>query len=307
MASTVERDVAPGYASTTARPGAWVTDALLVLMAMIWGVNFSVVKFATTVMSPLAFNSMRVAIAAVALLALGSAIRSAWPSRRDTLTLLALGVLGNGLYQLFFIEGMDRTRAGTAALLLAASPAFIALAGRIRGVEHITPRGWSGIALQIAGMACVVIGGAATPVAGGSMLGNLLILGGALSWAAFTVMLKPYTHRVHGIQLSAITMVGGAIPLLLWSSGEIVGTDWTGLSGSAWGAIAYSGFLALVVAYLIYYHGVRMIGPTRTAMYANLQPLIALIVAWMVLSEAPTVWQIVGAGAIMTGLLMTRS
>ena len=307
MASTVERDVTPGYASPAARPGAWLTDMLLVLMAVIWGVNFSVVKFATTVMSPLAFNSMRVAIAAVVLLVLGASIQRAWPSRRDTLILIALGVLGNGLYQLFFIEGMDRTRAGTAALLLAASPAFIAIAGRMRGVERITRRGWGGIALQIVGMACVVIGGAAVPAGGGSLAGNLLILGGALSWAAFTVLLKPYTHRVHGIQLSAITMVGGAIPLILWSAPEIMGTGWTALSGSAWGAIMYSGFLALVVAYLIYYHGVRMIGPTRTAMYANLQPLIALIVAWMVLSEAPTVWQVAGAGAIMTGLLMTRS
>ena len=123
-----------------------------------------------------------------------------------------------------------------------------------------------------------VIGGAAAPVGGGSLAGNLLILGGALSWAAFTVLLKPYTHRVHGIQLSAITMVGGAIPLILWSAPEIMGTGWMELPGSAWGAIMYSGFLALVVAYLIYYHGVRMIGPTRTAMYANLQPLIALLV-----------------------------
>lgn len=307
MASTVERDVTPGYASTTAQPGAWLTDLLLVLMAVIWGVNFSVVKFATTVMSPLAFNTVRVSIAAISLLALGAALRRSWPSRRDIVWLLALGVLGNGLYQVFFIEGMDRTRAGTAALLLAASPAFIALAGRIRGVERITPRGWSGIALQIVGMACVVIGGAAVPAAGGSVAGNLLILGGALAWAAFTVMLKPYTHRVHGIQLSAITMVGGAVPLLLYSAPEIAGTDWGRVSGAAWGAIAYSGLLALVVAYLIYYHGVRMIGPTRTAMYANLQPLIALIVAWILLSEAPTIWQVLGAGAIMTGLLMTRS
>ena len=307
MASIVERDVTPGYASTTARPGAWLTDTLLVLMAVIWGVNFSVVKFATTVMSPLAFNSVRVGIAAVSLLALGSMLRRAWPSRRDTLRLLGLGMLGNGLYQLFFIEGMDRTRAGTAALLLAASPAFIALAGRLRGVEQITRRGWAGIALQIVGMACVVIGGATTATAGGSVTGNLLILAGALAWAAFTVMLKPYTHRVHGIQLSAITMVGGAIPLMLYSAPQIARTDWLQISGPAWGAIAYSGLFALVVAYLIYYHGVRVIGPTRTAMFANLQPLIALIVAWIMLAEAPTIWQTLGAGAIMSGLLLTRS
>ena len=63
---------------------------------------------------------------------------------------------------------------------------------------------------------------------------------------------------------------------------------------------------ALVVAYLFWYRGVRTIGPTRTAMYSNLQPIFAVIVAWFMLGELPTVWQILGAISIMSGLLLTR-
>ncbi|MEO7368301.1 MAG: EamA family transporter, partial [Gemmatimonadaceae bacterium] len=55
------------------------TDALLLLMALIWGVNFSVVKFATTVFSPLAFTGLRVFLAAVALLAVSATRSKPWP------------------------------------------------------------------------------------------------------------------------------------------------------------------------------------------------------------------------------------
>jgi drug/metabolite transporter (DMT)-like permease len=64
---------------------------------------------------------------------------------------------------------------------------------------------------------------------------------------------------------------------------------------------------ALVIAYYFWYRGVRVIGPTRTAMYSNLQPVIGVGMAWLLLHETPTTWQIVGAISIMSGLLLTRS
>ena len=69
------------------------------------------------------------------------------------LRLFLLGMLGNGLYQFFFIEGLARTRVATAVLLMASTPAAIALLGRTRGIERIALRGWLGIALQLSGVA----------------------------------------------------------------------------------------------------------------------------------------------------------
>ena len=62
----------------------------------------------------------------------------------------------------------------------------------------------------------------------------------------------------------------------------------------------------MVVAYLVWYHGVRAIGPTRTAMFANLQPLVAVLVAWVLLNEVPTVFQGTGAAAVIGGLYLAR-
>lgn len=289
----------------------WGTDALLVLMALIWGVNFIVVKVGAQLLQPLAFNSGRVTIAAVALVLIVLAIREPWPSRRDAVRLLGLGVLGNGLYQWFFIEGIARTRAGDAALVLAAAPALMAIIGRVLGVERVTRRRVLGIGASLFGMALVVFGsskadqGTTRDVA--TLAGNMLVLAACVCWALYTVLLKPYTERVPGIPLSALTMVGGAVPLVLVSMPQVAATSWTALPISAWGALLYSGLLALAVAYLFWYRGVRVLGPTRSAMYSNLQPVVALVVAWIALGEKPTVIQVLGAVAIMTGLLLTRT
>jgi drug/metabolite transporter (DMT)-like permease len=301
MPSSLPETAAPGRATI------WLTDASLVLMAIIWGVNFSVVKYGATQMSPLVFNSGRVLLAAAALSLLAFVPRPAPIARRDVVALLALGVLGNGLYQWLFIEGVARTRAGDAALVVAASPAFIALISRLRGVDRVTARGAAGIALSIVGIAFVVYSGTRVVVKGASVTGDLLVLAGSLSWAAYTVWLAPFTRRVDGITLSTYTMIGGAVVLGLVSAPELARVTWSTVSAGAWAAVLYSGLGSLVLAYLFWYRGVRVIGPTKTAMYSNLQPLVALIVAWIVLGENPTLFQGVGAVCIMAGLLLTRA
>lgn len=296
----------PGPSAESPRPGVWLTEVTLVLMALIWGVNFVVVKFATGLLPPLAFNAARVTLAAAALMIVAALRRTPWPGRMQTLSLLALGVLGNGIYQMFFIQGLAHTRASDAAILVATTPASIALLGRIRGVERIQRKGWAGILLSVVGVA-FVSGAAALAQSHASLVGDLLILCGTFCWALYTVLLKPHTHTVDGVKLAALTMVGGAIALMLIGWPAVLATDWRAAPRGAWAAMAYSGIGGLVIAYMFWYRGVRVIGPTRTAMYSNLQPIIAVAVAWAVLGEIPTLWQSVGAASIMSGLLLTRS
>lgn len=299
-AADLELRVAPDAAR-----GHGLTDLLLVAMALIWGVNFSVVKFGTGVVPPLAFNAARMLLASVALAGVVLATGRRVP-RRDLVALALLGVLGNGVYQYLFVQGVALTRAGNAALVLAATPAFVALIGRLRGVERIHARGALGIALSVAGIGLIVLGTTRAPAGGASVRGDLLVLGACLAWALYTVLLKPYTERVDGVTLSAVTMVGGTVPLALVALPALVSAPWATLGWAGAGAIVYSGLGALVIAYLFWYRGVRLLGPTRTAMYSNLQPVIALLVAWAFLAETPAPFQLLGAVLILAGLLLTR-
>jgi drug/metabolite transporter (DMT)-like permease len=307
MDSTAGTAPAPGPSAASTKPAFGLTDISLIFMAMIWGVNYVVVKFATTVLPALSFNAIRVIIAAIILVCVVVVRGDGWPTRRQSLGLIALGVLGNGIYQILFIQGVSRTRAGDASLVMAATPAFIALIGRMRGVERVGGRGWTGIFLSILGIAFVSGASLMSHAGGGSIVGDLLIIAASFCWAIYTVLLKPYTHATDGVTLSALTMVGGAIVFSVVGFTAVTSTNWTAAPASAYGAIAYSGLGALVIAYFFWYRGIRVLGPTRTAMYSNLQPIFAVLVAWLVLGEIPTVWQGVGAASIMSGLLLART
>ena len=298
-------DASPGRTNT--RPGDFMTDALLVLMAIVWAVNYSVAKFGTRTVPPLAYNAIRILMAVVILLLIGWVGSHDRPSKRDIIALAVIGVIGNGIYQLCFIEGLARSRAGTVALMLAGSPAFIAIVGRMFRVERVGPRGWTGIALQLAGIALVVFGSVAHSTGDDTLLGSALIVAGSICWAFFAILIKPYTERLSGINVGAYSLAGGAVFVTVVGMPQLLSMSWSTVPFTVWTAIIYSGVGALVIGNLIWYYGVSKIGPTRVSMFSNLQPLVALAVAWMALGEVPTIWQGLGAGSIMTGLIITRT
>jgi drug/metabolite transporter (DMT)-like permease len=300
--------VTPGPRSMAARPGVWLAEVGLLLMALIWGINFSVIKYGTTIMPPLGYNAVRTILAAFSLILIALIWGGAAPRGKDLVALLALGALGNGVYQTLFIEGIARTRAGEAALVVGASPALMAIFARMRGIERVDGRRAIGIALSIFGVALVVLGRATSGAGanGGSLFGDLLVLCGAVCWAIYTVLLIPYTKRVSGFWVIALNLIGGAAVLSVVGAPGILSVNWLRLPGVAWVAILYSGLGGLVIAYMFWLYGIRKLGPTRTALYGNLQPLIALVFAWMTLGEIPTAWQAIGAGTIVGGVLLTR-
>ncbi|HCU11869.1 MAG TPA: hypothetical protein DGB72_07080 [Gemmatimonadetes bacterium] len=297
----------PAVGDSAAHHSFGLTDLLLLTMAVIWGVNFVVVKYATHIFNPVAFTGLRVGTAAAFLVAFAYARGGFALSRHDVLRLLLLGVLGNGLYQLFFVHGVARTRAGNASLIVGAAPAFIAVAARFRGMERVKRMTLVGIALSMIGVALVIVGSGTVSNGQTTLLGSVLVFLGVLCWSAYTIMLQPYTKRIDVIQLSAITLVGGAVPLIIASTPALVATDWSSIGAGGWLALFYSSVISMGVAYFFWYRGLRVLGPTRTAVYSNLQPIVALLAAWALLGEVPTIFQGLGAVTIIAGVFLTRT
>lgn len=280
-------------------------ELLLVGMAIIWGVNFSVVKYGTQVLEPLAYNAFRMSLGAIVLLALAVSRPGRHASRADRIALMALGVLGHCVYQVLFVHGIALTRAGTASLVVAASPAVVALVARAFGHERLPLKAVAGIAISIGGV-FLVLGGSVAADGRAHLVGDLLILCAVVAWAFYTVGLLPIARRVDSVQIAAWTLVGGVLPLLAIATPALARTDWAAVAPLTWAAILYSGIIAMVVAYLLWYRGVNEIGPTRTAMFANLQPIVAVLVAWGALGEVPTLFQGAGAATVIGGLWMAR-
>ena len=177
-----------------------LTDVLLLLMTLIWGTNFSIVKSAFAVMDAQAFNAVRMVMASSVFLAIIVAVRrrrhalsGATASifftpepvtRRDWIVLAALGIVGHTAYQYFFIGGLARTSVANSSLMLAATPVVIALISAVLGYERIGKLHWLGAALSMAGIYLVV---RHAPSGVSSVTGDAMMFGAVCCWAVYTL------------------------------------------------------------------------------------------------------------------------
>lgn len=279
-------------------------DALLLLMAFIWGGNFTVVKAALVEIPPQGFNALRLVIACT--LFLGAILIQGVPrlSRADWMRMALLGFVGHCLYQVCFMGGLARTTASNSSLILGCSPVAVALASALAGHERLPRAQWSGVALSVAGIYLVV--GTGAHFGGSSLAGDLLTLGAVASWAVYTVGSRTLLTRCSPLVVTGLTMVFGTALYVPAGVPELLRLDWRGVDPWAWVALVVSSVLALNVAYLIWYSSVQRIGNIRTSVYSNMTPLVAMTVAAIFLGERFTLPKVIGAAAILCGVALTR-
>jgi len=219
---------------------------------------------------------------------------------------LAVATLGGLVYQLLFMTGVDLTSAGNVGLLIASAPLWTAVIARRTGIERVSTRASVGIALGFAGTAWIAIEGGEIDFASCTARGNLLVVGAAVCWAAATVLSKPLVQEISPTRLaylSAVTM----LPLHL-----LIGLPWLGsvvrlqISLGAWACIAYAGLLSTGLAYSMWNYWVQQVGPSHSATYTNLVPVIALLSNTWILGESVGISQISGGLLVLGGLLVMR-
>jgi drug/metabolite transporter (DMT)-like permease len=283
-------------------------DVLLVIACLVWSANYSVVKVALAEISPLAFNGMRFSAAAVLLLLVQWRTRGFAPLRGHFISLIWLGLVGNLGYQLFFIFGIDNTRAGEASVFASTTPLFTYLVARISGLDRVGRRGLFGLLMASAGVVFLLWESYAGAFASQrNWVGDLLLLGSATCWAVYTVYSQPLLAKMDALSLTSVSMAVGAVPLALLALPDILEMRPAEVSSGAWLGLAYASFLAVVFSYLAWSRAVRILGSMRTAVYLNLVPVIAVVIAWVWLGESLTAGQVVGAGAVIGGIALSRS
>lgn len=294
-------------AAGPAASGVGSTDLLLFLMTLIWGSNFTAIKYSLEDLLPLSFNALRFILASIVMLIVVLLTRSGFKvAPGDGRRLFLLGLLGNTCYQSLFITGMAHTRAGNAALILATTPLFTAVLGRIRKHEYFTGRGVAGLLLAFAGIVMIVLSGRGEVSLGETVLGDSLLLASTVCWSLYTVGSKHLVHKYGSMKATTIMMTSGTPFLLLVCAPSLLRQDWSRVRPIAWAGLVYSGLFAIALAYLIWSYGVRKIGSTRTAIYSNITPIVALLVAWPALGESPALGQLAGAAVIFAGIYLVR-
>ena len=283
-------------------------DLLLLLMIVIWGANFSIVKVALRDFPEIAFNAMRLVVGTTVFLGVILATRHRSRlrtlTRRDWTELAVLGAIGTFLYQLCFVAAVKRTSVGNGSLIIGISPIVIALMSAAVGHERIRPVRWLGIAVAMFGLYLVV--GHGVDVTGETWRGDALMMGGVICWAIYSVASQSILKRHDPLLVIGLTFSIGATLYVLATTPILIAIDWRPISGFSWLMMLTSALLALNLSYWIWYTGLKRLGGSRTSVYSYLTPVVAMIVAAIWLAEPISTNQMAGAGAIFAGLLITR-
>ena len=192
------------------------TTLELMLLATIglWSLNLTVSRYILTHgLQPLAYGSVRYVLAPLVFCAITLvAERSLRVAPRDLVLLLGAALV---LYvnQVAFVYALHESTASVLALLLGATPIFAAIAGVLLRTETLPRRFWAGALLSFAGVALVALG--AGDEVSGSLVGVLLGVLAAASWAAYSMLITPLMRRYSASRISTIVLAATCVPLTL--------------------------------------------------------------------------------------------
>jgi len=293
-------------ASPTAAPSVY---AKLVLVAAIWGGQYSAGRLVAEALPGFTNAALRFVVAAPILVALAYAWEGGLPrlDGRRFATMLALAFCGVFVFNVCFFAGLERVPAGRGALIMALNPVMTALGAWLVFGERMSRVRMSGIALAVAGVIVVISHGNLGALAHGALgLGELLLFGSVLGWTAYTLMGRAVLKGMSPLGATAWASLLGMIMLVACAVFERPWAALAALPPSGWGAIAYLGALGTVVAFLWFYDGVKGIGPARAAVFLSFVPVFGVAFAALVLGERILVSMIVGGAMVVGGVLLTN-
>jgi drug/metabolite transporter (DMT)-like permease len=283
-----------------------LADLMLLVTVVIWSLNFTVTKYVLNQgFRPLAYGAIRFSAAALLFAGLTYGRERSFRLRRsDIAFVVGAALVGIFLNQVAFVYGTKLTTAATVALIFGTMPVLTGIFAWIGGIERLHSRFWLAAAACFGGVALVAVG--AKGGVSGDIWGYLLAFLGAVTWAAYSVAIAPLMTRYTASRLSAYALTIGAIPLLAVGSDQLVSQDYGSLPALVWLAYAFAVLGPLFVTNLLWFNAIDRVGPSRAALYTNLQPFLGAIFALLILSESITRLQVVGGLLIAAGIILSR-
>jgi drug/metabolite transporter (DMT)-like permease len=277
----------------------------LLVVAVLFGGTWPAGKVAVDHAPPLTIAFIRFALSSILLWGWARARGRTvpLPSRADLPLVFALGVTGIAIYNALFLFGLQRTPATDGSILV---PGLIPVMTTLLAwrVFHQRPTRLVVIGFSVAVAGLLIVVNPTGAESNSRLLGDGLLVGAAVCWAVYTILGRAATTRFDSVLATTYAAVTGALILLPFSIpgwGKLVHAP-----AVTWLAIAYLAPLGTVVAFVLFYEGVRKIGSARAAAFTLLVPVFGVTSSVVVLGEKLR-WQLALGGAIvLVGLWLVQ-
>ncbi|NOY98938.1 MAG: DMT family transporter [Chloroflexi bacterium] len=276
---------------------------------VVWGASFIATKVALRDVSPVTVIWMRFAMGVVILGAAVAARKEfAWPARNEWAYFALLGFLGITWHQWLQSNGLVTAQASTTAWIVATTPVFMALLGWLVLKERL---GWmrvAGIALAALGVLLVVSRGDLQAISLGKFgtPGDFLILVSAPNWAIFSTLSRRGLQKHPAARMMFYVMtLGWLFTSALFFSGAGP-SEIPRLTLNGWVGIGFLGIFCSGLAYIAWYDALQALEASQVGAFLYLEPLIAMLVAAVVLAEAITWAALAGGTVILLGVYLVN-
>lgn len=231
------------------------------------------------------------------------------PPRAAWRKILFLSFVAVPINQGFFLYGLQLSTAAHAALLYTLTPLFVLLLAQALIGEFPGWRTAAGTALALGGTVYVLLQ-RGLDLSRGPLFGDLLLLVAVVAWAIYTAEGREVVAQFGALPTIAWTLIGGTILFLPFGLGSLLlpanRADIAHASREAWWGLLYLCVVTSVVAYLLWYWGLKHLAAARVAVFTNLQPLATAILAHFFLREHLTLSFVAGAVLVICGVLLAQ-
>jgi drug/metabolite transporter (DMT)-like permease len=276
---------------------------------VVWGASFIFTKIALRDLEPTTVVWLRFTIGIVILGFAAAARRQLVPPKKNEwLYFIVLGILGITFHQWLQSTGLQTVQASTTAWVVATSPIFIAIFSWAFLREKLNWLQVAGILMAALGVLLVVSDGNLGSVFTGQFgtYGDILILISAINWAVFSILSTSGLKRYQPTQMMFFVMgIGWFFTTILFLLGngvrDILNITWPSFFG-----VTFLGILCSGLAYIAWYDALYALTATQTGAFLNVEPLVAVLVAWAVLGEKILVITLVGGMIILIGVRLVQ-
>ncbi|HSJ85661.1 MAG TPA: DMT family transporter [Anaerolineales bacterium] len=272
--------------------------------ASIWGGMYVVSKVVLEVIPPFTLVTLRLLLGILTLLIVLA--RRGFPqiAKQQIFRVLGVGFIGYGVSLGLQFLGTKLSTAGNGSLVTSATPAFVLLFAWVILGEEITR--WRLIALTLATLGVVaVIDPRSAQINPGMFLGNLILIGAALTWALYSVFVRKVTRDTEVLLFSVLAFLGGlpvTVPLGMW---ELTTMSIGRISLGVVAGVLFLGIISTALAMVLWNTAFAYVDAGLASLTFFAQPVVGTLLGWLFLGETITSWFLLGGALIGAGLIIS--
>jgi drug/metabolite transporter (DMT)-like permease len=281
----------------------WSALASVAITVLAWASAFVAIRAVGASYEPGPLTLGRLLVGSLALgVGLLVTRRWVWPTRREWALIVLCGIAWFGIYNVALNAAEQRIDAGTTAMLVNVGPILIALfAGLLLGEGF--PR-WLVIGALVAFGGAVLVGAATSNAAESDLLGVLLCLAAAVTYAVGVLAQKPVLRRLPGLQVTWLACTIAAVACVPFAPGLL--SELAVAPGVATAGLLYLGVVPTALAFSTWAYALARMDAGRLGVSTYLVPPITILMSAGLLGEVPPLLAIVGGAVCLLGVGLSR-